>query len=105
MGGADGLVFQLDGRPHARDATPERTMRQMQHPRLTHPDLDFWIDVRIREFDGRWLAVADLTDTPEIGTGEEPRAALQDALRPFAPRLRDELVDCAEQALRKGQLR
>jgi hypothetical protein len=27
----------------------------MHHLRLTHPDLDFWIDVRVREFDGRWL--------------------------------------------------
>ena len=36
----------------------------MQHLRLTHPELDFWIDVRLREFDGRWLAVADFADSP-----------------------------------------
>lgn len=30
--------------------------------RLTHPALDFWIDVRLRQFDGRWLAVAELAD-------------------------------------------
>ena len=29
----------------------------MRRLRLVHPDLDFWIDVRLRQFDGRWLAV------------------------------------------------
>lgn len=67
----------------------------MQHLRLTHPDLDFWIDVRLREFDGRWLAVADLADTPEVGTGESPAEVLRGALAPFGTRLRDELVACA----------
>ena len=32
----------------------------MTNLRLTHPNLGFWIDVRLREFDGRWLAVADV---------------------------------------------
>ena len=40
----------------------------MQHLRFTHPELDFWVDVRLREFDGRWLAVADLAGEPDIGT-------------------------------------
>ena len=33
--------------------------------RLTHPAIDFWIDVRLRQFEGSWLAVADLASTPE----------------------------------------
>lgn len=68
----------------------------MQHLRLTHPALDLWIDVRLREFDGRWLAVAELADTPEVGTGETPEEALRGALSPFGPRLCDELVASAE---------
>jgi hypothetical protein len=57
------------------------------HLRLTHPDLDFWIDVRVREFDGRWLAVADLADVPEVGTGDTAREAVRGALRVLGPRL------------------
>ena len=48
---------------------------------------DFWVDVRVREFDGRWLAVADLADEPEIGLGWSPRAAVAQALTsPDLPR-------------------
>jgi hypothetical protein len=29
--------------------------------RLTHPALDFYVDVKLREYpDGKWLAVADI---------------------------------------------
>jgi hypothetical protein len=66
---------------------------------LTHPALDFWIDVRLREFEGRWLAVADLADTPELGTGHMPAEALRRALAPFGAGLRDVLVDRALRAL------
>lgn len=41
----------------------------MTHLRFTHADLDFCVDVRLREFDGRWLGVADLADEPHIGVG------------------------------------
>ena len=64
----------------------------MRHLRLSHSDLDVWIDVRLREFDGRWLAVADLADAPEVGTGETPQEALRGALAAFEEKLRDELV-------------
>ena len=52
----------------------------MQHIRLTHLELDFWIDARLREFEGRWLAVADLADEPDVGTSEDAREALRGAL-------------------------
>lgn len=39
----------------------------MQTLLLTDPDLDFWVDVRLREFDGRWLAVADISPMPDVG--------------------------------------
>lgn len=41
----------------------------MQHLRLTHSELDFWIDVRLREWDGKWLAGADLADEPDPQAG------------------------------------
>jgi hypothetical protein len=46
---------------------------------LTHPGFDFWIDVRVRGSDGRWLAVADLADEPGMGTGESAQEALRGA--------------------------
>jgi hypothetical protein len=67
--------------------------------RLTHPALDFWIDVRVREFDGRWLAVADIADAPELSTGETRQAALSAALSCFGPELAPQLVERAEQQL------
>lgn len=69
----------------------------MPHMRLTHPALDFWIDVRLRQVDGRWLAVADLAGTPELGTGDTAEQALRGALAPFGPKLRDDLVAGARQ--------
>jgi len=64
----------------------------MQHLRLTHPVLDFWVDVRPREWDSKWLTVADLADEPDVGTGMEPREALRDALMALGPRLAGELA-------------
>jgi len=37
-----------------------------------HSELDFWVEVRLREFDGRWLTVADLAAEPDVGTGMGP---------------------------------
>jgi hypothetical protein len=70
----------------------------LRHLRLTHPQLDFWIDVRLREFDGRWLAVADLADTPELGMGMTPSEALQSALNRLGPTLARQLADRARLA-------
>ena len=68
----------------------------MQHLRLIHPDPDFWVDVCLREFDGRWLAVPDLADEPDIGTSEDPRVALREALMALGERLADELAASAD---------
>ncbi len=67
-----------------------------QHFRLSHPELDFWIDVRLREFEGKWLAVADLASEPDIGMSEDPREALRDALASLGARLADELAEGAD---------
>lgn len=44
--------------------------------RICAPRLDFYVDVRVRSFDGRWLAVADIGGKPEIGLGRSAREAL-----------------------------
>lgn len=67
--------------------------------RLTHPDLDFWIEVRVRDFGGRWLAVADLAGQPEVGVGETVDAALNGALNAFEVPLRTDLRESAKRAL------
>jgi hypothetical protein len=74
------------------------TMAAVQHIRLSHPKLDFWIDVRLREFDGRWLAVADLADTPELGMGMTAADALRSALNRLGPTLARQLANRARLA-------
>ena len=42
----------------------------MQHLRLTHPELDLSVDVRLREFDGKWLRGGAQHDEPLVGTAD-----------------------------------
>lgn len=44
--------------------------------RLSSPSLDFSVDVRLRDFGGRWLAVADIAGEREMGLGRTARDAL-----------------------------
>ena len=49
-------------------------MADEQQLRLTHPGLDFYVGVKLREYPaGRWLAVADFADEPDVG--HRPHAA------------------------------
>ena len=68
----------------------------MLHLRLAHPELDFWADVRLREFDGKWLVVADLADEPDVGTGLEPRTAIRGALAALREPYASEMAESAE---------
>lgn len=43
----------------------------------------FWVDVRLREINGRWIASADTPDGPSLGLGEQEMQAIEEALRPF----------------------
>ena len=59
----------------------------VQQPRLVSANahlradqLGIEVDIRMRELDGRWLAVADFGGDPEVGIGPTPRAALVAAL-------------------------
>ena len=55
--------------------------------RLTHPAIDFWVDVRLLETEGRWMAVADLASTPEVAVASRPDLAVFLALWPLGPAL------------------
>jgi hypothetical protein len=44
---------------------------------------ELWVDVRLYERDGRWLASADTPAGPSLRTGWSPLAALVEALEPF----------------------
>lgn len=54
--------------------------------RLTAPAIDFWVDVRLRSWGDRWLAVADIAGEPEIGLGRTAGQALEGALASFGQR-------------------
>lgn len=44
--------------------------------RLSSPRLDFYVDARLHDFSGRWLAVADIAGDMEIGLGRTAGDAL-----------------------------
>jgi len=43
----------------------------------------FWVDVRLREINGRWIASADTPDGPSLGLGKGAIEAVEHALQPF----------------------
>lgn len=55
------------------------------HVRLSSASLSFYVDVRLRDFDGRWLAVADIAGEYEIGVGTDVRIALTGSLVSLGP--------------------
>jgi hypothetical protein len=54
---------------------------------------EFYVDARLTEVDGRWLASADTSNGPGMGTGDTPEDALVEALQPFEGAI-DELIAC-----------
>ncbi|MEA2651945.1 MAG: hypothetical protein QOI85_1666 [Chloroflexota bacterium] len=64
-----------------------------QHPRLVSANARFVVgelgldvDIRLRELDGRWIAVANFGDEPEVGIGATPRVALAASLATLGAR-------------------
>jgi hypothetical protein len=49
--------------------------------RLYCPEL--WVDMRVADFDGAWLASADTPDGPTLGRGRSALSAAVNALEPF----------------------
>jgi hypothetical protein len=43
----------------------------------------FWVDVRLREINGRWIASADTPGGPSLGLGDAALEAVTQALAPF----------------------
>jgi len=54
--------------------------------RLGSADLGLDVAVRLRELNGRWLAVAEFGAEPEVGIGATPRVALAAALATLGER-------------------
>jgi hypothetical protein len=54
--------------------------------RLGSRELGIEVGIRLRELDGRWLAVAEFGGEPEVGIGATPRAALTAALAALGER-------------------
>jgi hypothetical protein len=42
-----------------------------------------WVDVRLREINGRWIASADTPHGPSLGLGEQAIDAIAQAVEPF----------------------
>ena len=59
----------------------------------------FWVDVRLYQLNGRWLASADGPGGPTLRTGYSPLAALAEALEPFDGAI-EELLDSAPADIR-----
>jgi hypothetical protein len=53
--------------------------------RLTADELDFWVDVRLRSFAGRWIAVAELAGEQKLGLGLSAQEAIESAVSPLGP--------------------
>ena len=67
--------------------------------RLTHPRLDFYVDVRLTPFEGRWLATADLAeDRSDVRSGDKPREAVRNALRALGEPYATEMAERADLA-------
>ncbi len=54
--------------------------------RLASEELGIDVDIRLRQLEGRWLAVASYGGDPEVGIGATPRAALAAALTTLGER-------------------
>ena len=73
--------------------------------RLTHPGLDFWVDVRVSRIGHSWLAVADLASTPEPAVASRPDLAVLLALWPLGPAMARRLAARAAPGLPSRQSR
>lgn len=51
----------------------------------------FWVDLRLREINGRWIASTDTPDGPSLGLGHLALDAIAEALAPFEG-ITDELL-------------
>jgi hypothetical protein len=57
----------------------------------------FWVDVRLTEINGRWIASAETPDGPSVGLGKGRIEAIERALDPFEG-IVDELLESPPRA-------
>jgi len=96
-GAGEGLTTPRAGRAPHRDrravATDGHHRRVNDQPhlvsvnaRIGSAQLGLEVEIRLRQLDGRWLAVAAFGSEPEVGIGATPRAALAAALSTLGER-------------------
>jgi hypothetical protein len=59
----------------------------------------FWVEVRLREINGRWIASADTPDGPSLGLGKGAIEAIEHALEPYREIAQELLASLPEAAL------
>lgn len=59
----------------------------------------FWVDVRIREINGRWMASADASGGPSLGLGQSAMEAIEQALEPFEGMVQELLASVSDAAI------
>jgi hypothetical protein len=62
----------------------------------------FWVDMRLRDFNGRWIASADTSDGPSVGLGMTAHEALINALQPFEGAIEELLTTLPAHVLRSS---
>ena len=71
--------------------------------RIGSEELGLEVEIRLRQLDGRWLAVADFGGEPEVGIGATPRVALAAAFATLGERAdqvrADESASAGDQGL------
>jgi hypothetical protein len=63
---------------------------------------DFWVDVRLTEFDGRWLASADTRNGPSLGRAMSPLAATIEALAPYQGHVEELMMTAPPELFQPG---
>ena len=97
--GEASTTAELTRRPRIVGLVPRPKLANVQF-RLTAAGFEFWVDVRLRSWGDRWLAVADISGEPEIGLGQTARRALEGALESLGRRAaRAFLADAALSAV------
>jgi hypothetical protein len=73
--------------------------------RLAADEFDFYVDVALTSFYGRWLAVANIGGEKEVGVGNSARTALKNSLTSLGPHASSRLAAHAQPpAIRDGRL-
>jgi hypothetical protein len=60
-------------------------MASVERRVLSAPNLDFWVEVRLFGYHGRWIAVASIAGDLELGWGRTIGAAVRTALSSLGP--------------------